>query len=106
VLYQEALKRGVVIYLPEISSGGRPELKRGTTTCRDPIKRSQYSAISWSDQGAFSGDMTAVSVKFLQAGKRWFDGRKINEGFVEEATSPSLGYLYSEENQSDESDEE
>ena len=74
--------------------------------CGDPIQRSQYSAISWSDQGAFSGEMTAVTVKFLQAGKRWFDGEKINEGFVEEADSPNLGYLYCEENQSEESDGE
>jgi len=49
-LYQEALERGVVVYLPEISSGGKPTLKKTTSphslVCKDPIKRHGYNAIS------------------------------------------------------------
>jgi hypothetical protein len=36
---------------------------------------------SWSDQGAFTGDMTAISLKFLERGKRWFDGTNINANY-------------------------
>ena len=44
---QEALERGVVVYLPEISSGGRPVAKRSSrNVCKDPIKLHSYNAIS------------------------------------------------------------
>jgi hypothetical protein len=36
---------------------------------------------SWSDQGAFTGDMTAITLKFLERGKRWFDGTNINANY-------------------------
>eukprot|EP00091_Calanus_sinicus_P011982 TRINITY_DN2700_c0_g2_i2.p1 TRINITY_DN2700_c0_g2~~TRINITY_DN2700_c0_g2_i2.p1 ORF type:complete len:229 (+),score=58.37 TRINITY_DN2700_c0_g2_i2:960-1646(+) len=90
VLYQEALERGVVVYLPEISSGGKPTLQKksapnGDPLCRDPIKRHTYNAISWSDQGAFTGEMTSICVKFLRNGKRWFDGKRINQNFEEKS---------------------
>jgi len=114
VLYQEALERGVVVYLPEISSGGKPTLKKssseGSKICKDPIKRHAYNAISWSDQGAFTGDMTSICLRFLQHGKRWFDGKNINQDF-EEAKSEKFGYLYdktlsSDEESDDETDNE
>ena len=48
-LYSD-LERGVVVYLPEISSGGKPTLKKsaseGSPICKDPIKRHGYNAIS------------------------------------------------------------
>merc|ERR1712106_279888 len=110
VLYQEALERGVVVYLPEISSGGKPTLQKrsapnGDPICRDPIKRRTYNAISWSDQGAFTGEMTSICVKFLQNGKRWFDGKKINQNFEDERCQ-KFGYLYDESLYSDEDTDE
>ena len=46
-LYKEALERGVVVYLPEISCGGRPTTRRkDKTVCKDPIKHHSYNAIS------------------------------------------------------------
>jgi len=106
VLYQEALERGVVVYLPEISSGGRPTLQKkeapnGDPICRDPIKRHTYNAISWSDQGAFTGEMTSICLKLLQNGKRWFEGKKINQDF-EGAKTSMFGYLFDEDLDSDE----
>jgi len=110
VLYQEALERGVVVYLPEISSGGKPNLKKksdaqGDPECRDPIKRRTYNAISWSDQGAFTGEMTSICVKFLKNGKKWFDGKKINQHF-EDQKCLKFGYLYDECLGSDEDTDE
>jgi len=108
VLYKEAVERGVVVYLPEVSSGGRPTFKRGRDNdCKDPIKRHSYNAISWSDQGAFTGEMTSIHLRFLNVGKRWFNGRKINEGF-ESSKHKHFGYLYHENNcqDTDDSDEE
>ena len=35
----------------------------------------------WSDQGAFTGDMTAIALKFMERGKRWFDGTNINANY-------------------------
>jgi len=105
ILYQEALERGVIVYLPEISRGGRPELKKGTEdVCKDPIKRHGYNAISWSDQGAFTGDMTAISLKLFNNGKRWFDGTKINKGYKEVKESV-FGYLNNQDDVSDDDDE-
>ena len=49
---QEALERGVVVYLPEISSGGKPVMKKNRKSdgkdriCKDPIKLHSYNAIS------------------------------------------------------------
>jgi len=110
VLYQEALERGVVVYLPEISTGGKPPEKKRSgqyddRVCRDPIKRRTYNAISWSDQGAFTGEMTSICVKFLQNGKRWFDGKKINQNFEDERCQ-KFGYLYDESLYSDEDTDE
>lgn len=108
ILYQEALERGVVVYLPEISGGGRPEVKKGTEdVCKDPIKRHGYNAISWSDQGAFTGDMTAISLRLFKNGKRWFDGTNINKDY-QEVKESVFGYLYTETQNSDddETDEE
>ena len=40
----------------------------------------------WSDQGAFTGDMAPVTLKFYDenGGKRWFNGKKINAGYSKE----------------------
>ena len=45
--FQEAVERGVVVYLPEIHTGGRPVTKkRNLSVCKDPIKSKHYNAIS------------------------------------------------------------
>ena len=55
----------------------------------------------WSDQGAFTGDMTSIRLKIPpNNGKRWFNGKKINEGCDED----TFGYLRALE--SDDSDSE
>ena len=44
---QEALQRGVVVYLPEISCGGKPVTsKSNKNVCKDPVKLHSYNAIS------------------------------------------------------------
>lgn len=48
-LFQEAMRRGVVTFLPSIESGGKPVQKtdkNGDITCRDPIKSHRYNAIT------------------------------------------------------------
>ena len=48
-LYQEALRRGVVIFLPSIESGGKPVQRtdqHGNITCLDPLKSHRYKAIT------------------------------------------------------------
>ena len=45
--FQEAVERGVVVYLPEIHTGGRPVTKKkNPSVCKDPIKSKHYNAIS------------------------------------------------------------
>eukprot|EP00092_Neocalanus_flemingeri_P000078 GFUD01000080.1.p1 GENE.GFUD01000080.1~~GFUD01000080.1.p1 ORF type:complete len:1171 (-),score=266.56 GFUD01000080.1:163-3675(-) len=83
-LFEEAMKRGVVVYLPQCETGGRPVLSRSktkTTVCRDPLECHFYNALAWSDQGAFTGDMEQITLKFYDVGKRWFNGKKINAGY-------------------------
>ena len=36
---------------------------------------------SWSDQGAFTGEMIPVTLKFYDIGRRWFNGKKINKNY-------------------------
>ena len=55
----------------------------------------------WSDQGAFTGEMTSICLKLLHNGKRWFEGKKINQDF-EEAKRSMFGYLFDEDLNSDE----
>ena len=45
--------------------------------------------------------MTSICVKFLHNGKRWFDGKRINQNFEEEKCL-KFGYLYDEDLNSDE----
>ena len=54
--------------------------------------------------------MTSISLRFIKQGKRWFDGKKINQDF-EAAKSEKFGYLYddtlcSDEESDDETDNE
>ena len=50
--------------------------------------------------------MTSVCLKFVQNGKRWFDGKIINQNF-EEVKKETFGYLYDTSLSSDEdSDDE
>ena len=50
--------------------------------------------------------MTSVCLKFVQRGKRWFDGKIINQNF-EEVKNETFGYLYDKSLSSDEeSDDE
>ena len=58
--------------------------------------------IRWSDQGAFTGDMTSIHLRFQQNGVRWFDGKNINENYEEK----SFGYLLQTTSDSDSSEEE
>jgi len=90
VYFQEAMRRGVIVYLPQCESGGRPVLSRSNpVVCRDPLKSHNYNALAWSDQGAFTGDMAPVTLRFID-GKRWFNGKKINAKY-EKGNFP---YLY------------
>ena len=57
---------------------------------------------SWSDQGAFTGDMTSIRLKIPTNGKRWFNGKKINEDYDEN----NFGYLKDKSLESDSSDSE
>jgi len=82
VLYKEAVSRGVIIYLPQIQTGGRPILKRGNDDqCLDPLTLHEYNAVSWSDQGAYTGNMMSIKIKLMKDGKRWFDGSSMNKGY-------------------------
>ena len=56
----------------------------------------------WSDQGAFTGDMTSIRLKIPTNGKRWFNGKKINEEYDEN----NFGYLKDKSLESDSSDSE
>ena len=50
--------------------------------------------------------MTSICLRFVQHGKRWFDGKKINQNF-EEAKAEKFGYLYDDTlNSDDETDDE
>eukprot|EP00092_Neocalanus_flemingeri_P013687 GFUD01014760.1.p1 GENE.GFUD01014760.1~~GFUD01014760.1.p1 ORF type:complete len:1163 (-),score=280.67 GFUD01014760.1:114-3602(-) len=81
-LYQEALQRGVIVYLPQVESGGRPlKSRRDGRVCKDPLTGHLYNALSWSDQGAFTGEMIPVTLKFYGVGRRWFSGKKINKNY-------------------------
>ena len=45
-LYQEALSRGVIIYLPQIECGGKPLMKAGCLDqCRDPLDHHLYNGV-------------------------------------------------------------
>jgi len=110
LLYQEALERGVVVHLPQVLSGGRPVMSRKKPgVCKDPLKDHAYDAISWSDQGAYTGDMATIKVRFYNDGKRWFNGDDINQDFDKQ----NFPHLYDEngqrrrsEGEGDESEEE
>ena len=45
--------------------------------------------------------MTSICLRFVQHGKRWFDGKKINQNF-EEAKAEKFGYLCDDTLNSDE----
>lgn len=98
-LYEEALERGVVVYLPQVVTGGKPVMskKEGKKefVCRDPLKDHVYNAVSWGDQGAFTGDMTSILVKFYNDGKRWFNGERINANYDKQ----NFPHLYDEDGQ-------
>ena len=49
--------------------------------------------------------MTSICVKFLKNGKKWFDGKKINQNF-EDQKCLKFGYLYDECLGSDEDTDE
>ena len=53
--------------------------------CRKFFKicfRTNYTvSFRWSDQGAFTGEMIPVTLKFYGIGRRWFSGKKINKGY-------------------------
>jgi len=84
-LFQEAMKRGVVVYLPQCETGGRPLLSRSKKiVCRDPLQSHFYNALAWSDQGAFTGDMAPITLRFYDVGKRWFNGKTINARYSKE----------------------
>ena len=47
-LYMESLRRGIVIYLPSVETGGKPIISKDTTkkaVCKDPLKSHFYNAI-------------------------------------------------------------
>ena len=46
-LYMESLRRGIVIYLPSVETGGKPitSKKVDRTVCKDPLKSHFYNAI-------------------------------------------------------------
>ena len=47
-LYMESLRRGIVIYLPSVETGGKPITSKNTTkkaVCKDPLKSHFYNAI-------------------------------------------------------------
>ena len=45
--------------------------------------------------------MTSICLKLLHNGKRWFEGKRINQDF-EEAKRSMFGYLFDEDLNSDE----
>ena len=47
----------------------------------------------WSDQGAFTGEMRPLKLRFYDVGKRWFDGKKINAFY----TKGDFPHLYKQE---------
>ena len=50
--------------------------------------------------------MTSICLRFVQHGKRWFDGKIINQNF-EDVKDDTFGYLYDDTLSSDEeSDDE
>ena len=49
--------------------------------------------------------MTSISVRFLRNGKRWFDGKRINQNFEDEKCL-HFGHLYNEALNSDEDTDE
>ena len=55
----------------------------------------------WSDQGAFTGVMTSIHLRFTKTGVRWFDGKTINQNF-EDLKEEKFGYLF--QDNSDDSD--
>jgi len=90
------MKRGVVVYLPQVETGGRPMMSRTKfrDVCRDPLQSHFYNALAWSDQGAFTGDMRPVTLKFYnEVGKRWFNGKKINANY----SNSDFPHLYTQE---------
>ena len=47
-LYMESLRRGIVIYLPSVETGGKPIISKNATkktVCKDPLKSHFYNAI-------------------------------------------------------------
>jgi len=56
----------------------------------------------WSDQGAFTGEMTSIHLNMSQVGNRWFEGKRINENYEEEA----FGFLYDSSLESDSESED
>ena len=64
-----------------------------------------FSLCRWSDQGAYTGEMTSIHLRLNKVGVRWFDGKNINSNY-EEAKEREFGYLYDSSNTSDYSEEE
>ena len=60
-----------------------------------------HLTFSWSDQGAFTGDMSSIQLRFQHHGVRWFDGKKINKNYME--PNEKFGYLF-QKNTSEDSD--
>ena len=46
-LYMESLRRGIVIYLPSVETGGKPIMSKNASknVCKDPLKSHFYNAI-------------------------------------------------------------
>ena len=47
-LYMESLRRGIVIYLPSVETGGKPIMSKDASkinVCKDPLKSHFYNAI-------------------------------------------------------------
>ena len=44
-LYMESLRRGIVIYLPSVETGGKPITSKSRSVCKDPLKSHFYNAI-------------------------------------------------------------
>ena len=47
-LYMESLRRGIVIYLPSVETGGKPIVSKNVsrrTVCKDPLKSHFNNAI-------------------------------------------------------------
>ena len=64
-----------------------------------------FNLYRWSDQGAYTGEMTSIHLRLNKVGVRWFEGKNINSNF-EDAKERDFGYLYDSSHKSDCSDSE